>query len=222
MIRTRERRKQHLMKLSYEKQLALEQERLRISNNLHDDLGSGLSALHLRAQVIAQRPEDTTLRDDIQKLADRTRHLVNQIRETIWTTSSEYDTIDNLVTHFQQYAHDFFANTDISVSVKIPAEQSNTPIAGADRREIYLAFKEALHNVLKHSGASHVKIHADLSTKETLTISIADNGNGFEIPPDNPGHGLSSMQTRMQGIGGRCNITSGVHGTVVELVYPIK
>jgi len=224
LVRLRVQRKQRIERMQMEKQLAIEQERVRISNNLHDDLGSGLSALNLRAQVMSERIADPSLKKEVDELAGNAGKLVEQIRETIWSTSAVYDRIDNLLTHIHQYAQEYFNNSPVLISVMLPHEEVQDPISGEARREIFLVIKEALHNVMKHSGATKVDIHITIMENKILSISILDDGNGFDVNDAffQPGHGLTSMQMRMEAIGGKLQIESTHSGTLISISYPIR
>jgi signal transduction histidine kinase len=209
-----------LLKLAYEKQLAVEQERIRIANNLHDDLGSSLSALNLKAQMLAQQSDDPSIRNEIGQLAINTQSLVGQIREMIWTTNSQYDTVDNLVTRLHEYALDYFKHSSVRCKVKLMPEEVKNAISGQHRQEIYLVFKEALHNIMKHAHASEVNIDIALDPG-FLVIRIQDNGKGFDAHKHSSGMGIHSMQRRMQEAGGTMELTSDASGTRIALKYPL-
>lgn len=214
-------RKQRKVQQQYEKQLAIEQDRLRISNNLHDDLGSGLAALNLRAQVIAQHTRDASTKDQVNQLAENTRKLVGQIRETIWTINSQHDTVDSLVTRLHQYTIEFFENTGIECKVQLMPDQILARIPGEHRREIYLAFKEALHNVVKHARATYVSVNMTIDSAHQLNIEIRDDGTGFDSGMHHSGLGINSMKKRMEGIGGSMRLMSGIQGTSISLLYRV-
>ncbi|MDX1408687.1 MAG: triple tyrosine motif-containing protein, partial [Saprospiraceae bacterium] len=218
--RLRLQRKQKLMQLQFEKQLAVERERVRISNNLHDDLGSSLSALHLRAEGIARQSKDPTLKSQAVQLAAKTGQLVRQIRETIWTTNAAYDTLDNLISHLHQYAQEFFEGHAIEVSTELPATVDASPIPGMHRRQLFLVYKEALHNVLKHARATRVYVAVRLDNG-MLQVAVRDDGIGFDPDDAVNGSGLGSMRQRMTQIGGTFDVRSDPDGTVVTLGCPL-
>jgi signal transduction histidine kinase len=219
--RIRERRKQHLERLKYEQQLAIEHDRLRISNNLHDDLGSGLSALHLKAQVISQQTHDPSVKVIMNELAENTGKLAGQIRHTIWTINAQNDTIDSLMTRLHQYALDYFEESGINCRIELMQEQTMATIQGSHRNEIYLAFKEALHNIYKHANADQVTIKMNMENQTQLVIEIHDNGNGFDPAIKNSGLGMNSMRNRMKGIGGEFSLSSDPGGTSIRFIYPL-
>lgn len=214
-----DRRKRKIQQLIFDKKLALETERLRIANDMHDDLGSGLSAISLRARLLADQVKSPELNTQVNELVGNTNRLAQQIRETIWTINSRNDTIDSLVTRLHQYALDFFEGSGIECIVELMPEQNLSPIAGITRREIYLAYKEALHNVLKHSNATTVRIRLRTDDTGRLVIDIRDNGVGFDITKEHDGVGLHSMRKRIKDIGGHFSIDSGRDGTGIIITY---
>jgi len=221
MYTSNERRKQKLVQLEFEKRIALESERLRIANDMHDDLGSGLSALSLRAKLLAQQAEQPELKSQMNDFVNSASRLAQIVRETIWTINSKNDSVDNLVTRLHQYALEYFNGTAIHCSVDLLQEQVQTSISGYHRRELYLAYKEALHNVVKHAVATTVNISIDLLDSHRLVIQIRDNGKGFDQAEQGDGLGLSSMQKHMENIGGRFHIHSDIQGTQITLTYPL-
>ena len=220
VVMLNEKRKRRIQQLIFDKKLALESERLRISNDMHDDLGSGLSALQLRTKILAQQVEDPGLKSQIKELESNADNLSQKIRETIWTINSKNDTIDNLVTKLHQYAVDYLEACSISCKVELMLELNLTPIPGTDRRELFLVFKEALHNIYKHSAASFVSIRMSMEGN-TLVIEIHDNGHGFDTRHPSPGLGLQSMQKRIGDMGGKLELHSDTKGTRITIRYSL-
>jgi signal transduction histidine kinase len=219
-FRMYEKRKRKLQQLEFAKRIALESERLRIANDMHDDLGSGLSALSLRAKLLAEQTSQPELRSQMNDFVNSANRLSQVIRETIWTINSKNDTIDNLITRLHQYAMEYFSGPAIRCTVDLMQEQIHTSISGSHRRELYLAYKEALHNVVKHAHATAVNISIDLQDSHLLVIRIRDNGKGFDAAHQSDGLGLSSMLKHMQNIGGQFQIHSDQQGTQITLAYP--
>jgi signal transduction histidine kinase len=219
LLQWNEKRKRRIQQLIFDKKLALESERLRISNDMHDDLGSGLSALHLRTKLFSEQIHDPKLKAQMKELEAGTNRLTHQIWETICTINSKNDTIDSLVTKLHQYAVDYLEATHIQSKVELMPEQNHSPIPGLVRREIFLTFKEALHNIHKHAEASFVSIKLYMDDDHRLVIDIRDNGHGFDAQAKSTGLGLTSMKKRIQEIGGKFELFSGTQGTRITITY---
>jgi signal transduction histidine kinase len=200
----------------------VERERLRIARNIHDDLGARLTHIWLvsgRAEVEDLSPEE--LRQGFQKISGLTSDLVNSLYETVWSVNPENDHLDSLLNHLTQMARNMCEPASISCRVHVPVMIQNHPIPSGARHAVSLTVKEALHNAIKHSGAS--EISATFVVKApVLRIEIADNGRGFVVGELDRGHGLRNMQNRMIELGGTARFES-VPGqsTTVILEAPI-
>jgi signal transduction histidine kinase len=192
----------------YEKQLAVykaqQQERERISADMHDELGSGMTAIRLMSEIARNKMKENTP-VEIDKISASADDVLNKMNAIIWSMNSGNDTLDNLVSYIRAYAIEFFENTSIDCKVNTPTVIPDLDISGDKRRNVFLSIKETLHNALKHSKARLVII--DIAIDQELRITIRDNGVG--IDPDNLrrfGNGLKNIRKRMESIGGRVTI----------------
>ena len=221
LARQRAQRKQMMRELRLKQLLALEQERVRIATDMHDEIGSGLSGLTMHAEFLVQETEDTKLRNQLSQLAQSGRNLTQKVREIIWTVNAKNDTIENLVSGIHQYGVEYFRHTAIRCTFIMDTLETDLKMPGYHRREIFLSLKEALHNVIKHANASKVMISATFEAKHLL-IKVEDNGTGFDLMPTNiAGNGITSMQKRMERVNGSFNIHTDPQGTKVSLSYPL-
>lgn len=214
----RMRRREQIQRLKEEKKAALELERQRIARDMHDDLGSGLSALNLLAEVARQKSADKKVREEIGQISSQAQELSAKIREIIWTASPRNDSLESLLSYLHQHAVTFFEPTGIQLNAHWPEAIPSIKIPGESRRHLYLAFKEALNNIVKHACATKVGIEFNLEAGLLLVI-IRDNGKGFDtaLSLHAPGSGLKNMAERMQQVGGRFSIRSGSQGTELRL-----
>ena len=203
----------------------LSNEKLRIAADMHDDIGSDLSALNLKAEMIRQKVKagKQTL-PELDNLVDSTRDIAKKVREVIWTINVRHDSLSSIINYFDTYADDFFEPTNIIVRTSLPPDIPQTDINGESRKVLLMCFKEALNNVVKHAKANELKI--TFTTDDSLfSISIEDNGVGFDpvllSGGNDDGNGLLNMQERMAGIGGQCCIKTSPLGTLVVFSLPI-
>lgn len=196
-----------------------QKERLRISREMHDDLGASLTAIGLLSEVMKTRLL-TAASPEIHKISELSSEMVTAMNEIIWSLNTRNDSLNGLIAYLRSYAREFAENT--SLSLKIDAEEApeDINIPGDDRRHIFLTVKEALNNVVKHAQAERVTLRM-LPRQQQLFIEVCDNGRGF-VQQDAPRHrnGLKNMQNRMQTAGGECTITSSDEGTCVRITYP--
>ncbi len=198
-----------------EKQMAVlaaqQDERERISADMHDELGSGVTAIRLMSEIVKTKMKESTL-PEIDKISHSANDLITKMNTIIWTMSSSNDTVENLVTYIRTYAVEFFENTNIECRFNMPDSFQKIELSGERRRNIFLAVKEAMNNVLKHAKATEVRI--DIQVKDKLIITIADNGLGIDMEKIRRfGNGLKNMQSRLENINGRFNIQND-QGTI--------
>ena len=191
-----------------EKQVAVlaakQDERNRISVDMHDELGSGVTAIRLMSEIVKSKMKDQTL-PEIEKISNSANELLNKMNTIIWTMTSSNDTVENLVAYIRSYAVEFFESTNIDCHFTMPAMIPHRDINGEKRRNIFLSVKEALNNVVKHSQSSVVRINVVVADR--LMIEIQDDGVGINMDKLRKfGNGLNNMKKRMASIDGEFNI----------------
>lgn len=207
-------------KLKLEKEQAVDQERARISSDMHDDLGSGLSTIRLLSEIAKRKIQDPSQTREIERISESAGELVDKMSEIIWAMNSSNDSLENLIAYMRSFAADFLEHAHISHQFNIPETIPNIKLSGGTRRNIYLAVKESIHNVMKHAKATEVTI--TIEVKKNMTIVIKDNGKGFDQEKVRLfGNGLKNIQKRMQAVGGHADITSQ-NGTIVFLDIPLN
>jgi signal transduction histidine kinase len=178
---------------------AQQEERNRISADMHDDLGSGMTAIRLYSEL-AKKKIDVTKVPELDKISSFANELLNKMNAIIWTMSSSNDSMGNLIAYIRSYTLEYFENTGIDCRFTTPEHIPPVEVTGEKRRNIFLTVKETLNNILKHSGASKVHIEFRLQEEEDgLTLLIQDNGKGIDLENVRAfGNGLKNMRKRMQ------------------------
>ncbi|MBI3137540.1 MAG: hypothetical protein HYZ15_03025 [Sphingobacteriales bacterium] len=212
---------QNLLK-EYEKELAVykaqQEERQRISTDMHDELGAGMTAIRLMSEIARNKMKENTP-VEIEKISHSADDVLNKMNAIIWSMNSGNDTLDNLVSYIRSYAIEYFDSTPVQCRVHAPEQIPEKELSGDKRRNVFLSVKETLNNILKHSGGTEAII--EISTGSSLHIRISDNGKGIDL--DNLrqfGNGLKNMARRMEGIGGTYRIENR-KGTVTTLDLPL-
>lgn len=206
-----------LLQKELEKQKVLEQERERISHDMHDDLGAGISALKLQAEFLKQKAGDDDLQSDIDELLKTSEEMNISMREMLWSLNSGNDTLGSFIDYAILYTGNFLKKTKIMVYSECEDIIAETPISTEMRRNLFLCLKEAVNNVYKHSQANTVKL-SFWQDENNFFMKISDNGNGI---PDGQkeGNGLRNMKRRMNELSGECSIILENPGTC--LVFKI-
>lgn len=208
-------------KLKLEKEQAVDQERARISSDMHDDLGSGLSTIRLLSEIAKRKIQDPSQTKEIERISEAAGELVDKMGEIIWAMNSSNDSLENLIAYMRSFVADFLEHAHIDHAFYIPESIPDIKLSGGTRRNIYLAVKEAVNNVMKHAQATEVIIELKIADNK-MTILIRDNGKGFD--PEKVrlfGNGLKNIQKRMQAVGGYADISTN-KGTTVLLDIPLN
>jgi signal transduction histidine kinase len=209
-VKERERLKLENERKEFEKQMAvitaMQQERDRISADMHDELGSGVTAIRLMSEILKSKMKNQPILPELEKISSNANELLGKMNTIIWTMKSSNDTVESLVAYIRAHAIEYFDSTPIDCSVRLPAVIPQVDISGEKRRNIFLSIKEALNNAMKHSQATEILI--EIITKESfLVIRITDNGIGIDVEQLRRfGNGLSNMRRRMESIGGSFTI----------------
>ncbi len=200
------------------RQLRARQElRLRIAGRLHDDVGANLSALALRLGMLrGARGLDDQERERVQSLGALARETAHKVREIVWVVNTKYDTVAGLLAKMRDAVDTMLGDQPMSVDAEIPAPGDQRRVDMRLRQDVYLMFKEALHNVVKHSGARSVSVSVQWDDPR-LTWQVQDDGRGFDPQGSVEGNGLDLMRARAARHGGQLSIESAVgRGTTVR------
>jgi signal transduction histidine kinase len=220
VARMRLRRKLARLQLQH----ARESERMRIAKDIHDDLGSSLT----RIMLLGQRADsDLAERKEVglhlKKIVNLSRGTIQAMDEIVWAVNPRNDNLDGLVGYLNEYTAQLFQDTQIRCRLQLPITSQLT-LRTEVRHELFLAFKEALNNVLKHSMASEVHVEV-FQSESAVSIIIDDNGCGFDPAREQngrQGNGLPNMRKRMDALGGRMEITTAPgHGTKLQFTVPV-
>jgi len=197
----------------------IEELRIQIASDLHDDVGSRLTKVAMVTELVdRETPATDRSKPHIENISGTVREITRAMDEIVWTINPRNDTLDNLANYVFQYATEYFQNTDVRCRLDVPAELPDYPISTEERHNLFMAVKEAFNNVLKHSSATEVRVGLTVADN-LLTITIADNGKGVSASLSGPaGDGLANMKQRLQRIRGRFAFKSAPGlGTTVTL-----
>ncbi len=192
-----------------EKQQAVLQERERISKDIHDDLGAGLSTIAILSELVKQNAkQDDFTEKQLYKISESSRRLIENMGELIWTHNPTNDSLLKLLWYLREHLGGMFEGTTTLFNISIQENVVDRPVKVEWRRNIFLITKEALHNVLKHAHASFVDLSITV-TSDNLIIVIRDDGVGFNAEEKkNSGNGLANMERRARACGAELGIES--------------
>jgi signal transduction histidine kinase len=206
-------------------QNALEQERKRIARDLHDELGATLSEISLLCSIAQSSKKPL---EELVKIESRALRSVEALEEIVWSVDPKADSVRSFLDHSSRFAADFLSSARIRLDLLMPSVVMDGNLTAAARHNLFLAFKEALNNVVKHAQADRVTIRFD-PNPTLLTLEVSDNGRGFCPSSDNTDndnsqrHGLGNMRSRLASVGGSMSIDSQPNrGTTVSFRVPVR
>lgn len=192
-------------------------ERIRISQDMHDDLGTSLSGLRIFSEMLLNKTSDEKSKLEHQKLFEMTKEITLKVRDIVWTLNNKNDFIDNLIWYCHHYAENLLGNFLVQLNVKVQKDIPKLEISGHTRKQLFLTVKEAFNNILKHSEANKVEL-SFLYADEVFMIQITDNGKGFDVNLNNiSGNGIQNMKSRMDALGGSFQVLSDQTGSTITL-----
>jgi signal transduction histidine kinase/ligand-binding sensor domain-containing protein len=204
-----------------EKEKALEEERHRISKEMHDDLGAGLTQISLISQSAKRRSKRGTLpSEEINDISETSKKLIENVNEIIWAMNPDFDTLSGMIAYLREQISKLLEYSGKEFHLQMPENFTDFNIANTRRKNILMLVKEAVNNAIKHSKASSVEVNMEL-VNQTLQISIKDNGTGFDMQKQTMGNGLKNYVYRSGLLNGTAKIASDENGTHVYFEIPL-
>jgi len=201
--------------------LELANVRTRIAGDLHDDIGANLTKISILSEVARQNTGNGNGESDnpLTSIARISRESVAAMSDIVWAINPQRDSLRDLVRRMRLHAEETCMAQRIELKLQAPKD-IEFKLGIEIRRTLYLIFKEALNNAARHSSCSRIEIYLSLDSS-ALTMSIEDNGKGFDLSAETEGTGLFSMKRRAESIAGKVEIESALaKGTRVRLRLP--
>jgi signal transduction histidine kinase len=189
--------------LQIEKLEAVHTERERMSADLHDDIGSHISTV----QLLANKVSENTSSEYAAEFKTTIKELGQKIREIIWVTKSENDTLENFILYVRQYITKQMDLADIALVTNLPKEIPEHTMPSAMRRDVYLCIKECINNIVKHANAGKVIMEITIFDNK-VEINIQDDGIGLK-DGNAFGNGLKTMHARLKKYNGSYELKGG-------------
>ena len=216
-----QRLRREMVRLKHER--VLENERVRIAQDLHDDFGARVTEISI-ASALASKKQNLaeTAGTDFDRISNMSRELVFALYETVWAVNPENDNLDALGNYLCQMINRLCEQAQLPCRVRMTDLPREIQVSSQTRHNIMMAVKEAVHNVIKHAHAAEVVLNVEFAAG-ALTISVQDNGRGFQPSSDRVGNGLVNMKRRLADLGGTCDIQANPpSGTSVILRLQMK
>jgi signal transduction histidine kinase len=207
-------------RLEQQSRLALQEERLRISRDLHDHIGAELTLITSSLDVLVAQAPDAPQGKELQEIGGYSRNAMSQLRETIWAIRSETISVDALSLRLMDYAARLCRPAGIVSTVEVEGTAAK-PLSPLHTIHVYRMAQEAIHNAVKYAACKTLTILLD-ARPASLEIRITDDGRGFARERAHTGNGLQNMQARAEELGGSFVLASAPgKGTAVTIRVPI-
>jgi signal transduction histidine kinase/ligand-binding sensor domain-containing protein len=227
-----ETRRQHRRKMQLmERQREVERERGRIANDIHDDVGASLTYISMLSE--ANGGEAKVSLENLGRIHRTARELTRSMDEIVWAVNPKHDTLESLAVYLSRFAHDFLSAANIRCRLDMPEQVEAGPLRTEVRHNLFLVFKETLHNIVGHASASEVRVSLALA-EDNIVLTVADDGRGFDLnerpngSPTKPdrvsqGDGLGNIRRRLADIHGECEIQTAMgKGTTLRITVPLQ
>lgn len=204
-----------------DRQLMLERERARISRDMHDEIGAGLTKI----AMMIEAPEMDVgygMRVKMNRIASSARDMIARLNVIVWALNPKYDNLDSLISYLRRYFGEYLENFSIRFNPDFPEQVPDLAITPDTRRNLFYAVQEAVHNAVKHSGSAGIDMIIRIGSQK-LEIEILDNGKGFDhVRQGSGGNGLQNMKKRAEDMGGTFEIHSSPgQGTRIFFSVPL-
>lgn len=206
----------------YAQQLALDEQRQKITADLHDDIGASLSSLQLNSAIASRLIDNDAgkAKSVLYKLEKQSRQLAERIGDIIWSLKPGSEQLMTLSSRVKNFANEILGDSEINYIINIDEKLNEVVKDFATRKNIVLVSKEAINNAAKYSHAKNLSILIKLETGR-LVLKITDDGIGFD-ETQQKGNGLYNMLKRVEELNGSFDISSAKgKGTVITATIPV-
>jgi signal transduction histidine kinase/ligand-binding sensor domain-containing protein len=202
--------------------LELERVRTHIATDLHDDIGSSLSQIAVLSEVVRRQVDGSVaVSKPLSTIATTSRELVDSMSDIVWAINPNRDHLSDLSQRMRRFASDLLTAHDIEFRFDIQETERPVKLDAHVRRQVFLIFKESIHNMVRHAACSNVEVALKIE-KHAINLTLRDDGKGFDPEQESHGHGLMSMRQRARSLGASLEIVSQEdRGTLISLKVPL-
>jgi signal transduction histidine kinase len=202
-----------------QQEFKLQEVRSRIATDLHDDIGSSLSQVAIMCEVLSR--QSLTERETLQEIAGVSRNVLASMSEIVWAVDPSHDHLRDLTQRMRWFAGETLAGRGVALDFTALEPSWEVRLEAETRRQIFLIFKECVHNIVRHAGASHARILLRVADSQ-LALTVEDDGRGFDPKKVAEGNGLRNIRHRARLLDASIETRSTIgRGTVFVLRVPL-
>jgi len=200
--------------------MEIERMRNEIARDLHDDMGSTLSSIHIISQL-ALKENQSDSGNYFQRIAENSAKMMESMSDMVWSINPENDSLQKMLIKMKEFSAEILEPKNINYRFQGEDSLNGTVLDVAKRKNIFLIFKESINNAAKYSEGSFIEIQI-AHVANDLLLTITDNGKGFDDTKSQSGNGLKNMRDRAREIKADFNlVTIEGHGTTLKLKLPL-
>jgi signal transduction histidine kinase len=222
VVVTLERRRARRQLLAMERVQAVAAERVRIAQDLHDDLGAKVTEIVLMgelAKTVRDNPREE--RSQMDAILGELRQLHASLDEAVWSINPRHDSLVELVEFVSEFAGRFLRHAPVEFHLEVAKQMPDVELSSTLRHNFLLAVKEALNNAVRHARATTIRLRIGVENGQ-LCACVADDGRGMEEAAVSAGDGLRNLRARLEAIGGTTTVRSAPGaGTEVTFRLPL-
>jgi ligand-binding sensor domain-containing protein/signal transduction histidine kinase len=222
-IRRKDREEAALREAELRTEIEKQKTRMQIARDLHDEVGSTLSSITFFAQAMSESQRSGTNGGNrfLTLIAESSSHAKEAMSDIIWSINPTNDSWENITSKLRRYASELFESKGIAHSIEMPPMDLSVNIDPERRRHFWLLFKEIITNVAKHSHCTEVQVRVTVR-EEHVSLTVSDNGTGFDSSNPPAGHGLKNIEARARLLAATVGLkTSPGEGTRWEIAFPV-
>jgi signal transduction histidine kinase len=196
--------------------------RNQIAADLHDDIGSTLSSIDISSRIALLKKEDDRLvTEQLKKIQSNSRNMMDSMSDIVWSINPNNDNFDRILLRMKEFAGEILEPAGIQYHFTEIGNPGTLQFNTADRKDIYLIFKEALNNAAKYSEAKNIGIQL-VKEGHFFRMQVADNGKGFNAAGNHSGNGIKNLYLRAHHLKAQVSIESqSGKGTLIEVKIPL-
>jgi len=190
--------------------------RNQIAADLHDEVGSSISSIHMLSAMAAQQGNEGKRATILATMSNNAKETMDKMGDIVWMIKPDDSEAGSLKERIERFVYDICDSKNIVVSIQLD-DLEKIKFSMQQRKNLYLVVKEAINNAVKYSGTAAIDITARLASRQ-LVLRIKDSGHGFDSNKVKRGNGLGNMQRRAKELGARLAIQTEMgSGTMVEM-----
>jgi ligand-binding sensor domain-containing protein/two-component sensor histidine kinase len=213
----------YLFTLRFKGLLEIEKLKTKIAADLHDNVGAGLTEIsilsELTSNIVKAGPGGPI--KNLDTISEKSRALVDSMSDIVWVVNPKRDSLYDLILRLKDSYSDTFSVMGIAFKTNNLEEFSSIKLPMDYKQNLYLIFKEALNNSIKHSKCKQITLEASIE-KENIRLKLTDDGSGFDINSAPKGNGINNIRNRAKLIGGNIEVFSSKEGTTLAFTGKIK